>query len=317
MNGTASLPEAFTERLKQIIPTEYLPDVMRSFSIRRHVGVRMNTLLPDWMKAIEQFSLAGVDLQPIDWCPNAYVVNRSQRQLLVESDSFAERHIYIQNLSSLLPVVLLDPQPGEQILDLAAAPGGKTLHLAALMQNHGRISAVEVVRGRYFKLCDNLRTAGASIVRTYLKDGRAVGNKTPDRFDRVLIDAPCSSEARFRCDEPTTWQYWGPRKIREQARKQQGLLKSGCRALKPGGLLAYCTCSFAPEENELIIDRQLRRDDSIEVVQIRSLPLENILPALTCWEGKSLSPQLTKAIRVLPTESMDGFFICLLTKRET
>jgi 16S rRNA (cytosine1407-C5)-methyltransferase len=183
------------------------------------------------------------------------------------------------------------------------------------MRNQGQISAVEVVRGRYYKLCDNLRTAGASIVRTYLKDGRSVGNKTPERFDRVLIDAPCSSEARFRCDQPETWGYWSLRKIREQARKQRGLLKSGVRALKRGGLLAYCTCSFAPEENEVVIDRQLRRDDSMEVVPLDGLPIDNVQPGLTQWEEKPLSTDLNKAIRVLPTESMDGFFICLLRKR--
>ena len=183
----ASLPEEFVQRLSQIVPDECLSDVMQSFAIPRYVGVRTNTLLSNADSKLEQLSLAGVELDSVSWCENAYSAHPSHRQALVDSDAFAQRWIYIQNLSSLLPVVLLDPQPGERILDLAAAPGGKTLHIAARMQNEGQISAVEVVRGRFYKLCDNLRTAGATIVRTYLK-GRSIGGKQDSRSFRPCFD---------------------------------------------------------------------------------------------------------------------------------
>lgn len=94
------------------------------------------------------------------------------------------------------------------MLDLAAAPGGKTLQMAAMMQDRGRIAAVEAVRTRMFKLQANLRRHGPTIVKTYLTDGRTVGRKTPERFDRVLLDSPCSSEARFQRADPGSWRHW-------------------------------------------------------------------------------------------------------------
>ena len=263
---------------------------------------------------MRELSESGIACQPVSWCPEAFTVAAVQRGALVDSRAAAEGRIYIQNLSSLLPVLLLDPQPGETILDLAAAPGGKTLHLVARMQNQGRVSAVEVIRARYYRLCENLRRGQAQIVRTYLTDGRTVGAKTPERFDRVLLDAPCSSEARFRAGCPDTWRYWSLRKIREQARKQHGLLRSALRALRPGGTLVYCTCSFAPEENELIVDGQLKHDPGrLEVLPV-PLPIHHVQPGLTEWRGRSLSPELQQARRVLPQPALEAFFLCRLRK---
>ena len=148
----------------------------------------------------------------------------------------------------MLATLVLDPQPGEDVLDLAAASGGKTLHIAAKMRNEGKLSAVGPVRGQSFKLQTNLKRYGSEITRTYMTNGRTVGKKTPERFDRVLLDAPCSDESRIHQDDPESWQHWKLRKIKEQARKQYGLIRSASAALKPGGTLLYCTCSFAPEK---------------------------------------------------------------------
>ncbi|MDG2385407.1 MAG: RsmB/NOP family class I SAM-dependent RNA methyltransferase [Pirellulaceae bacterium] len=316
---TSELPEEFVDRLREIIPAGYLEPVMASFAEPKQVSFRVNTLLTDAEAALNEVEKLGVVYRSVDWCPEAFSARPERRQHLVDSAAFREGRIYIQNLSSLLPVLLLDPQPEQAILDLAAAPGGKTLHLAARMQNRGRLAAVEVVRARYYKMCQNLRTGGASMVRTFLKDGRVVGNKTPEQFDRVLLDAPCSSEARFRLERPESWQYWGARKIREQARKQNGLLKSAVRALKPGGRLCYCTCSFAPEENEVVVDRLLKREDSIEVVPIdfpAEFPTDFVQPGLVQWRDRSLSQQLLHARRILPSAQMSGFFLCLIEKSE-
>ncbi|MCP4190405.1 MAG: RsmB/NOP family class I SAM-dependent RNA methyltransferase [Planctomycetaceae bacterium] len=313
----SELPEEFVDRLQEILPAERIEQVMATFVQPKDVSFRVNTLLTDVESVLKEVEQLGVNYRAVGWCPEAFSAGPERRQQLVDSDAFRDGRIYIQNLSSLLPVLLLDPQPEQAILDLAAAPGGKTLHLAARMQNRGRLAAVEVVRARYYKMCQNLRTGGASMVRTFLKDGRVVGNKTPEQFDRVLLDAPCSSEARFRLERPESWQYWGPRKIREQARKQNGLLKSAVRALKPGGRLCYCTCSFAPEENEVVVDRLLRREDSIELVPVElppELAADSVQPGLVQWRGRSLSQQLLHARRILPSAQMSGFFLCLIEK---
>ena len=139
----------------------------------------------------------------------------------------------------MIAAVALDPQPGETILDLAAAPGGKTLHIAAMMGGQGRITAVEPVRERFFKLKANCERGGAAdIVQLVLKDGATIGRTSANTFDRVLLDAPCSSAACLRPDQPQTWKYWSEKKIQDCARKQKSLLRSAIDATRPGGIRA-------------------------------------------------------------------------------
>ena len=174
--------------------------------------------------------------------------------------------------------------------------------------------AVESVKARFFRMRANLAQHGAPQVETYLMDGRAAGRRWPQRFDRVLLDAPCSSEARFTRHDPKSWAHWSPRKIKEAARKQKPLLGAAIKALRPGGVLLYCTCSFAPEENEVVVNSQLRYfADEVEIAPL-TLPVTNTVPGLTEWRGKALNPQLARSVRLLPTEEMDGFFMCKLVK---
>ena len=117
------------------------------------------------------------------------------------------------------------------MLDLAAAPGGKTTLMAALMNNQGVISAVEPVKARYFRLKRNMQAQNVEMVKTYLMDGRAVGNKTPQRFDRIMLDAPCSSEARFSLLDESSWSHWNLKKVKETSKKQKRLIQSAYHAL--------------------------------------------------------------------------------------
>ena len=141
-------------------------------------------------------------------------------------------------------------KPEESVLDLAA--GGKTLQMACMMNNQGALSAVEPVKNRFFKLKANLEQQGASFVKTYLTDGRTVGGKCPERFDRVLLDAPCSSESRFTQLNPDSWSHWSIKKVKEVARKQKKLLMSALYSLKPGGVAALepsCGATGVPQLN--------------------------------------------------------------------
>ncbi len=310
------LPELFVERLRQIVPDIWWEPCLANFCGGKPTAFRVNTLAATIGDVVAELKAIGLRPQPVDWLPEAFTIepDAEPRSLLTSSAAVCEGRVYIQDLASMAAPLVLDPQPGETVLDLAAAPGGKALHMAALMHGRGVLSAVESVRPRFFKLKANLKTYGAAMVRTYLMDGRAVGRKTPERFDRVLLDAPCSGEARFDRRDPKTWRYWSPKKIREAARKQKGLIRSALRALKKGGRLLYCTCSFAPEENERIVDKLLKeKGDEVEVLPI-DLSLTNTQPALTVWEGKPLHPQLAGAVRILPTEKMDGLFLCLMRK---
>lgn len=262
----------------------------------------------------QELGRAGIPAAPVSWSELVATVASEFRAPLLESPLSDAGQIYIQSLSSIAVGQLVDARPGDTVLDLAAAPGGKALVIADAMRNTGILSLVEPIRPRYYKLRHQLQRYGVSNARAYLTDGRSVGRKTPDRFDKILVDAPCSGEARFRFRSPNSWGYWSPRKLREQARKQKGLLRSGLAALKPGGTLVYATCSFAPEENELVIQGILDRDDfDIELLDC-PLPAPSVLPGLSCWDGKSLDERLQQCRRIVPDQTWDGFFVARIRK---
>jgi 16S rRNA (cytosine1407-C5)-methyltransferase len=145
-------------------------------------------------------------------------------------------------------------------------------------------------------------------------DGAQVWRKTGERFDRVLLDAPCSSEAQFRAAEPETFRFWGLKKIAAMQRKQLTLLYSAVRSLRPGGVLVYSTCSFAPEENEAVVSRLLAKVPGALAVEPIDLPLTRVQPGLREWRGARFHADLGQALRILPDDLMEGFFVCKLRK---
>ena len=310
------LPELFVERLAQVVPDEHFEQVLASFAAEKPTTFRLNPLKGDPAATREELLAEGFTLTAVPWYAQAYAIPPAQRRPLTETAAFYDGRLYIQNLASMLAPLVLAPQPGEEVLDLAAAPGGKTLQLADLMGNEGDLAAVEAVKPRFFKLKANLAQHGAN-AKCYLMDGRAAGRRWPQRFDKVLLDAPCSSEARFRTADPTTWSHWSARKIKETAHKQKKLLEAAFYALRPGGAMLYCTCAFAPEENELVVANLLRKHEGEVRVEPITLPLPNGQEGLTEWGGKTLPPALAGCLRVLPTAEMDGFFLALLRKAET
>jgi 16S rRNA (cytosine1407-C5)-methyltransferase len=254
--------------------------------------------------------LGGSLGEPVPMVSGLYSVARDAG--ISQHASAESGQIYIQNPASYFAVSILAPQPDEEILDLAAAPGGKTLAIAARMHNTGRLAAVEPIRGRFFRMQANLQRCGVTNVEFYQRDGRSVGRAVPERFDRVLLDAPCSSESRMNWQDASTYQHWSPRKVKETQRKQKSLIRSAYAALKPGGTLLYCTCSFAPDENELVVASLLKKTDA-QIMPIAEYP-SNSMPGLTQWLGKELNENLALTLRVLPAGSWDGFYVAKIFK---
>jgi NOL1/NOP2/sun family putative RNA methylase len=312
--SSVALPAEFIERLRYVVPGEYWDTVLSSFSTHKPAVLRINTILTSADKLIYKLQEEGFQIQRLDWKPDALLIPREQRSRIINCHWYQKGHLYSQNLSSQLAPMVLNPQPGEEILDLCAAPGGKTLQMACMMADTGRIAAVEKSKARFFKMKANLKHQQVSCVDIYLTDGAGVWRKTPQRFDRVLLDAPCSSESRFQTHKPKTYEHWKLKKIKEMARKQKILLLSAIRCLKPGGVLVYSTCSFSAEENEAIIDFALKRFAGALQVEPITLPIENTQPGLLSWQDKTFDPQVRHSVRVLPNLLMDGFYLCRLKK---
>ncbi|TSE20526.1 Ribosomal RNA small subunit methyltransferase F [Tepidimonas alkaliphilus] len=307
------LPAAFAALLDAVIPPEHRAMVEASYAEPKDAVVRHNPLQGVSLAHAAE-ALAALGAEPLPGVEGVWRVPAAARERLTRHPLVEQGALYIQGAASQAAVWALDPQPGEDILDLAAAPGGKTALIAARLANRGRIAAVEPVRARFFRLKANLQRLGVTCAQLYLKDGTQVGRLVPQRFDRVLLDAPCSSEAQFTRLDPASWAHWSPRKVRASAALQARLLRSAVQALKPGGVLLYSTCSLSPQEDELVLDALLRERDDLTV---EPLPWPCPLPAapgLAAWDGQPLHPDLQRARRVLPSRWTDAFFLARLRK---
>ncbi len=311
------LPDAFLDRLRAIVPPEHFAATLASFGAPQATGFRVNTLRASSAAVAASLEADGLHPHAAEGLPDGFWVAPEERAALLASAAYAEGHLYVQNLASQLPPLALGPQPGERVLDLCAAPGSKTRQLVCLMRDEGEVAAVEAVRGRFFKLRANLAAQGATSVRTFHRDGATVWRHRPEHFDRVLLDAPCSTEGCFRAGDPETFRYWSPRKVKEMARKQQRLLFSAVQSLRPGGTLVYSTCTFAPEENEAVLSRMVAKfDGRVEVVPAALPPAVREQPALEAWKGTPL-PGVAEARRILPTDTVEAFFVAKLVKHES
>jgi len=304
------LPPEFLSRARQVLGDEGYEDLLRATSEPRPVWLRVNTLVAsvDEVRA----ALTDFDVQGGPW-PEALRVPRERRAELVRHPLVEAGAVYLQSLSSQAAARALDPQPGEDIVDLCAAPGSKTTHIAALMRE-GVIVANEVSKGRSHKLravLSQLRVSGREEldVRVRTGDGaRFRGHR--DCFDRVLVDAPCSGEGRFHLSDPRSYAGWTPKKVKGLASKQKALLHAALDATKPGGVVVYATCTLAPEENEGVLARALKRYDGVAELEPLPVELATARPGLPEWKGKALDGRIAQhARRIPPGPDWDGFFL--------
>ena len=225
-------------------------------------------------------------------------------------------YFYIQELSSMLPVIALQLNKKDTYLDLCAAPGSKTTQAASEMNNEGLIIANEVSMGRMRILSSNLEKAGITNTIVTRKEGQALCrklNKVDIKFDKILIDAPCSGEGTLR-SSPKTYIMWNPKTIKYLSRVQKQLFSSSFKELKVGGELIYSTCTHAPEENEGVVSEMLEKfGDSIEIMDFK-LPLKT-REGLTEWNEEKYDKRVKLAKRVYPQDNnTEGFFVSKFKK---
>jgi NOL1/NOP2/sun family putative RNA methylase len=309
-----ALPEAFVARVLAQFEEATAERILTGLDLERGTAFRLNRLMTDPGVSLSDVIGSTPAFDGIPPFEDAGWIGPDSREILLQTEAYLEHRIYVQNPASMIPVVVLAPEPGERVLDLAAAPGSKTLQIAEAVGPDGEVAAVDMVRKRFFRLKANLEANGATNVRTYLQDGSRVWRYRPEYFDRVLLDAPCSSEGRFQVSDPDSYRYWSSRKVIEMSRKQKMLLHSAVQCLRPGGILVYSTCSLSLLENEAIIDRLLRRfRGKIETVAVDLEFEERVAPQRGV--GKKLYHEgVGNAFRILPSVRMEGFFVCKLRK---
>ncbi|MCR4327450.1 MAG: RsmB/NOP family class I SAM-dependent RNA methyltransferase [Nanoarchaeota archaeon] len=328
------IPEAkplFIERIKKLLPEKRDQDEYWKISKTEPVNsIRVNTIkiTPDELKKkLEEY---GWKLsEPWKDHPQILIVEGknptgNEKEILIEKGlaklapgelgrtlEHLLGYYYIQELSSMLPVISLNPRENEVYLDLCASPGSKTTQAGAKMKNSGTIVANEISMGRMRILASNLERCGVTNTIITKKEGRDLCKKFVERkffFDKVLVDAPCSGEGTLR-SSPKTYIMWNPKTIKSLSKLQKQLLKNAFLSLKIGGEIVYSTCTHAPEENEEVVDFILDEfKKKIEIVPF-DLPLKT-RPGISEWEGKNFDKRVKLSKRVYPQDNnTEGFFV--------
>jgi len=293
------------------------PKIMGIFSSRAITTIRLNPLKGNVEATKKALEDKEYKLQEISWAKNCYFVLNYDKSEVSQSLEYQDGKFYIQNLSSILDSLVLDPKEEEYVLDMCAAPGSKTTHIAALMNNKGKILANDIDMSRVSSLKNVLYQFGAKNAKATYSDSAEFGKKYPEYFDRVLLDAPCSGEGMIYMNSQKPLRFWGLDKIKRNSFLQKDLIVSAFRTLKTGGTLVYSTCTLEPEENEGVITFLLQHfpNATVEDIDI-DLAGEKIFTSkgITKWSGNTFDPAVKKTLRVIPNSKMMGFYIAKIKK---
>lgn len=302
------LPEEFMDNLYEMFSPGTVDNILRGIAEKRFTTLRVNNLKYNIQDLMKYFKDINIKFDRVLWYKDALVIKNANEKDLQKLEIYKEGKIYLQSLPSMIPPLVLAPAEGDRVLDLTAAPGGKTTEMASIMNGKGYILANELDKLRCERLKYNVEMQGADIVEVVNGRGEKIGENYKEQFDKVLLDAPCSGEGRFTIYNVQSYKQWSMKTVNELAKTQKKLFKSAYEALKPGGTLVYSTCTLNKLENEQIIDWAL---NNFNIKQERiDLDIKQAVPAFSNGFDKNVG----KAIRILPSKDMEGFFVAKFTK---
>lgn len=296
------VPKFLIEMLNQQYGEEITSKILEGYSQKRKVTFRVNTLKTSIEKVEEVLKNNNIEFEKVSWSDVAYIVKNVREDTLKELEVYKKGEIYLQSLSSMLPPIVLEPKENTDILDMCAAPGGKTTELASLTNNNANITACELNKIRIEKLKYNIEKQGATSVYIMQEDSRRINDFFS--FDNILLDAPCSGSGTLNVEDVNLEKTFTEKLIEKSQKAQLELLNKAVKILKQGQEMVYSTCSILNKENEEIVSKILK-NNKVEIV-----PIE--------FEGKEELPLLPTKIDgtlcVMPTEFYEGFFIAKIRK---
>ncbi|HBJ12974.1 MAG TPA: Fmu (Sun) domain-containing protein [Clostridiales bacterium] len=296
------LPDFLLTKLNKDYSQEEVIRILEGYKTKRILSFRVNTIKTTAEEIEQELIKNEIKYERVKWSKDAFIVLNKKENEIQEMDIYKNGKIYLQSLSSMLPPIVLNPMPKNDILDMAAAPGGKTTQIAALSNNEANITACEINKIRVERLKYNLDKQGASSVFVMLEDARNIDNFFS--FDQILLDSPCSGSGTININENNLNEYFTTELVERSKKLQIALIKKAIKILKSGKEMVYSTCSILKEENEDIIRKVL--NEGIEIV-----PIE--------FDGKETLPQLSTTIKgtlcICPTKYYEGFFIAKLRKK--
>lgn len=299
---TSRIPQFLIEMLNKQYGSDIAERIIEGYSADRVVTLRVNTLKSNADSVKQVMGENNIKFQTVSWSEEALILENVTEQDIRKMEIYENGEIYLQSLSSMVPAIILEPKEGENILDMAAAPGGKTTQMAAISNGKALITACEKNKIRAERLKYNIQKQGASRVNVLVEDARRLNEYFS--FDKVLLDAPCSGSGTISTADSNLDKIFIKELVERSVKVQQDLLKKAIKILKPGQEMVYSTCSVLKEENEEII-RKLLDKGNIEIVPINKEVFET-LPLLPVT--------IDGALCICPNELYEGFFVVKIRK---
>lgn len=302
------LPIQFETRMKDMLG-EAFDAYKESLDIPAFHGLRVNTA----KISVEEFlRISPFTLKPVPWCANGFYYDEKEQP--AKHPYYFAGLYYIQEPSAMIPASVIPIEEGDFVLDICAAPGGKSTELAAKLHGTGLLVSNDISNSRAKALLKNLELFGVPNMLVVSEPSNVIADYFEGFFDKILIDAPCSGEGMFRKSSSMV-KAWESNGVDMFVNLQQSILREMVRALKPGGTLVYSTCTFSPDENEQAMDYLLELDPNLELLE---LPMyEGFDTGHPEW-SKSGNPDVTKCRRIWPHRiSGEGHFVAMLKKRDT
>lgn len=297
-----NIPEFLYEMLLNEYGKDIAKDIIDGYLSNRPVTFRVNTSKTDINTIKEKLKSLDIKLKEVSWNDKAFIIEDTDINKIKELDMYKNGEIYLQSLSSMIPPIVVDPKEGENILDMAAAPGGKTTQMANLSNNKAMITACEKNKIRAERLKYNLEKQGASRVTVMMKDARRLDDFFS--FDKILLDAPCSGSGTLNLNEKNIDKIFTKELIDRSIKTQKELLKKAVKILKVNGELIYSTCSILKDENERVVE-EILKTPNIEVVPINKELFKDV---------PLLPVKIDGTICVCPSDLYEGFFVAKLRK---
>ena len=288
------IPEFLKEKIIEQYGETLSKKIINGY-VEKKTTLRVNTLKSTNLKVKENLRKNDINFEDVSWNENALIIE-SMEEKIRALELYKNGEIYLQSLSSMIPPLVLAPKPQENILDMTAAPGGKTTEISAITNNEAYITACEKNKIRLERLKYNLQKQGAKYVNVMQKDARNLDDFL--KFDKILLDAPCSGSGTENVFENK----FTKELILRLAKTQEALLKKALKIVKKGGEIVYSTCSILEQENENILKNVLKGYKY------------EIIPIKISEEIETLPTKIDGTICICPTEYFEGFFIAKIRK---
>ena len=290
------------EKLEKQYGTKITKEIIEGYQTKRKTTLRINTIKSNIEEIKKELEKEKIEYETIKWSKETLIIKNAYEKTIQEMEIYKNGKIYLQSLSSMLPPIILEPKEGTDILDMAAAPGGKTTQIAALTNNKAHITACEKNKIRAERLKYNVDKQGATCVFIMPKDSRFIDDFFS--FDQILLDAPCSGSGTLDYNDANVEKYFTEQLIERSSKTQKTLLSKAIKLLKPGHEMVYSTCSILDCENEDVVESVIK-NGNIEIVPINFEGMEK-LPILPT--------KISGTLCVKPTELYEGFFVAKIKR---